>query len=462
MYPTDKESKLIISLVLIGEIIILNALFVLLSTLLDNIVFENITQQLVLLSLCYVVSVAMLGGVILHRRRVRTEQIIRIVLQNFAIFFAIWIATVSVCKLDTLSIEEYILLGILDVIAVCVYRLTFHSILKGMRRRSSNKCKVIFVGNSNNLYELYEDMQQDPSTGYSVLGYFADEENADFKIPYLGTSTDVTDYIAKNNIQRLYCALPSAFKDTILSIITECESNMVRFYSVPNLRNYLQRRVTLEMFSNIPTLSIRPEPLSKLDNRIIKRIFDLCVSSIFLVTVFPIVLLLFGTLIKISSKGPVFFKQERNGLDGKKFYCYKFRSMRVNVNSDKLQATKDDPRKTKIGDFMRKTSVDELPQFVNVFKGDMSIVGPRPHMVKHTEEYSKLIKTYMVRHLVKPGITGMAQVTGFRGETKELSEMEGRVKADIWYMEHWTFMLDLYIMYKTVANVVTNNDKNAF
>ena len=162
--------------------------------------------------------------------------------------------------------------------------------------------------------------------------------------------------------------------------------------------------------------------------------------------------------IKITSSGPIFFRQKRNGLNNKEFWCYKFRSMKV---SDTLQATLNDPRKTKFGDFMRRTNIDELPQFINVLLGDMSIVGPRPHMLKHTEEYSKIINKYMVRHFIKPGITGWAQVTGFRGETRELEDMEGRVKADIWYMEHWSFLLDLYIMYKTVANVL-HKDKQAY
>ena len=159
--------------------------------------------------------------------------------------------------------------------------------------------------------------------------------------------------------------------------------------------------------------------------------------------------------------GPLFFRQKRNGLNDKVFYCIKFRSMRVNDDADKVQATKDDPRKTKWGNIMRKTNIDELPQFINVLLGDMSVVGPRPHMLKHTEEYSQLIDKYMVRHFVRPGITGWSQVTGFRGETKELSQMEGRVKGDIWYIEHWTFWLDLYIIFKTIANAI-RGEKEAY
>lgn len=162
---------------------------------------------------------------------------------------------------------------------------------------------------------------------------------------------------------------------------------------------------------------------------------------------------------KLTMPGPVFFRQKRNGINGEEFYCIKFRSMRVNAQADTLQATKDDPRKTKWGNIMRKTNIDELPQFINVLKGDMSIVGPRPHMLKHTEEYSKLIDKYMMRHFVKPGITGWSQVTGYRGETKELCQMEGRVKGDIYYIEHWSIWLDIYIIYKTVANAIKGDEE---
>ena len=262
-------------------------------------------------------------------------------------------------------------------------------------------------------------------------------------------------------INQLYCSLPSVRSAEIVPIINYCENHLVRFFSVPNVRNYLKRRMHFELLGNVPVLSIRCEPLESLENRIIKRTFDVICSGLFLITVFPFVYIFFGIAIKLSSPGPVFFKQKRSGEDGREFWCYKFRSMKVNTQCDTLQATENDPRKTRIGEIMRKTSVDELPQFINVLKGDMSIVGPRPHMLKHTEEYSNLINKFMVRHFVKPGITGWAQVTGYRGETKELWQMEGRVQRDIWYIEHWTFLLDLYIMYKTVYNAI-RGEKEAY
>jgi putative colanic acid biosynthesis UDP-glucose lipid carrier transferase len=195
-------------------------------------------------------------------------------------------------------------------------------------------------------------------------------------------------------------------------------------------------------------------------NKTLKRAFDIVLSLFFLIFValiFPIIWL----IIKTQSPGPVFFKQLRTGLDGKEFLCYKFRSMHVNDDADKVQATKDDPRKYAFGNFMRKTNIDELPQMWNVLKGDMSFVGPRPHMLAHTEYYSQLIDKYMVRHFVRPGITGWAQVTGYRGETKELWQMEGRVRRDIWYMEHWSVWLDIRIIWLTLKLMIVR-DKHAY
>lgn len=237
--------------------------------------------------------------------------------------------------------------------------------------------------------------------------------------------------------------------------------NFLHFFSMPNVRNYVHHRMHFTMFGNVACMSLYNEPLSHVENRIIKRAFDIIVSAIFLCTLFPIILLVVGIVTKITMPGPIFFRQKRTGLDGKDFYCLKFRSMKVNKDADTVQATLNDPRKTKWGNIMRKTNLDEMPQFINVLLGQMSIVGPRPHMVKQTSDYSKIIDYYMVRHLIKPGITGWSQVTGFRGETKEIYQMEGRVRGDIWYMEHWTIWLDIYIMYKTVANVV-QGDKNAY
>lgn len=188
---------------------------------------------------------------------------------------------------------------------------------------------------------------------------------------------------------------------------------------------------------------------------------DLAISIIFLIFFFPWILIIVAIIMKLTMPGPIFFKQKRTGFQGKTFTCYKFRSMKVNNEADKLQATKNDPRKTRWGEIMRRTNIDELPQFINVLLGNMSVVGPRPHMVSQTKAYSTLINKYMMRHFAKPGITGWAQVTGFRGETKELWQMEARVEADVWYIENWSFWLDVRIIYLTVRNLI-RGDKQAY
>lgn len=304
-------------------------------------------------------------------------------------------------------------------------------------------------------------MATDATSGYRVLGYFDTCPNAKFpaSCTYLGHPEKAMDFLARNKVNQLYCSLPSTMSEYIVPVINYCENHLVHFYNVPNVSNYLHRRMYFDMVGSVPILSIRKEPLGKAENRLLKRTFDVVFSLLFLGTLFPFIFIVIGTGVKLSSPGPILFKQKRNGLNGKEFWCYKFRSMKVNPEADTLQATANDSRKTRFGNFIRRTSIDEFPQFINVLRGDMSIIGPRPHMLKHTEQYSQIINKYMVRHFIRPGITGWAQVTGFRGETRKPEDMEGRVKADIWYMEHWSFLLDLYIVYKTVVNAFSKDRK---
>ena len=257
----------------------------------------------------------------------------------------------------------------------------------------------------------------------------------------------------------MYCAVPENKKNDVQHIISLAERNAIDFYYVPQFSKYISRRFEIENFGPVPVLSVHPQPLNNPVNKAVKRLFDLVVSSLFLL-LSPIIFIPIAIGVKLSSPGPVFFRQQRTGYRGKSFECLKFRSMRVNDKSDTLQATKDDPRKTKFGNFIRKTSLDELPQFINVLRGDMSIVGPRPHMVQQSHQYSELIDKYMLRHTIKPGITGWAQVNGFRGPTDELWKMEKRVEFDVWYAENWNFMLDMKIMFLTVVNAIIG-DQNA-
>ena len=320
----------------------------------------------------------------------------------------------------------------------------------------------MIVGAGKNGMELYRLMKDDLAYGFNVMGFFDDNLSLKPILPnYLGMTNEVESYVLEHNVDEIYCTLPGTNDEKIKRMLNFAEKHMVRFYIVPEFYRNVKKSMIMEMMESIPLLTVRVEPLQASYNRALKRCFDVLFSLSILLTVFPILYVVVGVLIKLSSPGPILFRQKRTGLYGQDFECYKFRTMRVNAEADTLQAVKNDPRKTKIGDFLRRTNLDEFPQFVNVLKGDMSVVGPRPHMLKHTEQYSALIDKYMVRHLVKPGVTGWAQVTGYRGETKTLEQMEGRVKRDVWYIENWSFLLDLKIIVVTVINMF-KGEKNAY
>ena len=468
MQEVQRFNKVLKSCVLLGDLILLNLLLWGFEQFLGNRFWcENcgsILQGMALITLCYLLC-NMHSGVILHRSVVRPEQIMVRVLRNMVPFVLLSVCILLLFHFEFSHSRLFGLLYIVLILVIVSYRLAFRYFLELYRKQGGNVRKVILIGSHENMQELYHAMTDDPTSGYRVLGYFEDfpSDRYPSDVSYLGHPQEVNNFLKQNvgRVDQLYCSLPSARSAEIVPIINYCENHLVRFFSVPNVRNYLKRRMHFEMLGNVPVLSIRREPLELLENRIVKRTFDIVCSTLFLCTIFPFIYIIVGVAIKMSSPGPIFFKQKRSGEDGKEFWCYKFRSMRVNAQCDTLQATEHDPRKTRIGEIIRKTSIDELPQFINVFKGDMSIVGPRPHMLKHTQEYSLLINKFMVRHFVKPGITGWAQVTGYRGETKELWQMEGRVMRDIWYIEHWTFLLDLYIMYKTVYNAI-HGEKEAY
>lgn len=460
-------NKVIKSIVLSGDILLLNVVFLIVYATFNHQFpgseFPNsLSRVLVLLSLSYLVC-NIQSGVILHYRVVSPEQIIIRAVRNIIPFILLSITILALCHFSHFSSKLFFCFYLFYTLCLMIYRLVFRYILKLYRKQGGNTRTVVLVGSSDNIVELYHAMTDDPTSGFRVIGYFEDVPSDKFPevLPYLGSPKDIMDYLELHPTEHLYCSLSSSRSDEIVPIINYCENHLVRFFSVPNVRNYLKRRMCFELLGNTPILSIRREPLSQTENVIFKRVFDMLFSGLFLCTIFPFIYIITGLAIKISSPGPVFFKQKRSGEDGKEFWCYKFRSMKVNALSDTLQATANDPRTTKLGEFLRKSSLDELPQFINVLKGDMSIVGPRPHMLKHTEEYSKQINKFMVRHLIKPGITGWAQVTGFRGETKELWQMQGRVQRDIWYIEHWTFLLDLFIIYKTLYNAF-HGDKEAY
>jgi len=343
-----------------------------------------------------------------------------------------------------------------------LWKLIFLMIRNSERASLIDTRDIIIVGAGRIGYDLYNFFIWNPDEGYKTIGFF-DDDPGQISDPalYLGKTEDCINYALKNKVSEIFCTLPMSRSETIGQLMLEADKNLIRFKSVPEYYDYHKKPTFIQSFGHIPIISVRTEPLENLLNRSIKRAFDIVFSVFVLIFIFSWLLPILAMLIKLSSEGPVFFIQVRSGRDNKPFKCYKFRSMRVNKEADKKQATRDDKRITRIGAFMRRTSLDELPQFFNVIKGNMSIVGPRPHMISHTEQYAQLIDQFMVRHFLKPGITGWAQVKGLRGETKTVEEMLGRVEADVWYLENWSFLLDLKIIFLTVTNSIVG-DKNAF
>ena len=455
---------LINSIAISGEFILINLLFIVMMYF-----FQNYLNQQVLLHkrvIWMILNVAYVPTLFFNYQRFHEVRIFKpgkflrnsffVSITHLIIFSSI----VTFLKVNDLSRFFILLQSGIYYLLLMLWWTSFYYMLRSYRRKGYNFKNVVFIGCNSNIGSLYDEISSHTSFGYRVSGYFNDEKVEKSRLPYLGKLESLKDYMQDRQIDEIYCSLPEKYDLYIAEILNICENNMIRFNFVPLISNIFTRNMKMEMMGSTPILISREEPLRDLFAQVVKRGFDILFSlSVMLFS--PLWFLPLAIGVKLSSPGPVFFKQLRTGKAGKEFWCYKFRSMRVNSDSDSVQATRNDPRKTKLGNFLRKTNLDELPQFINILKGDMSVVGPRPHMLKHTEMYSSHIDKYMLRHLVKPGLTGWAQVNGYRGETKEDWQMRKRVEYDIWYMENWSFWLDLKIIYKTGYNMI-RSDKNAF
>jgi putative colanic acid biosynthesis UDP-glucose lipid carrier transferase len=328
----------------------------------------------------------------------------------------------------------------------------------------ANYRTAVIVGANEQGLELARKIEDNPYIGIRFLGFFDDrsrERLGDLGAhPLLGSMKTLAEYVRMHQIDNIYLSLPMVTQPRILHLLDDMRDTTASIYFLPDLfvTDLIQAR--MDDVSGMPVVAVCETPFTGI-NGLIKRTSDLLLAAIILVLITPLMLAI-AIGVKLSSPGPVIFKQRRYGLDGKQISVYKFRTMTVCEDGpDVPQATKDDKRITRFGAFLRRTSLDEVPQFFNVLQGRMSIVGPRPHAVAHNETYRKLIKGYMIRHKVKPGITGLAQVSGFRGETETLDKMKGRIDQDLAYLRNWSLRLDLQIILKTVA-VVLSGDRNAY
>ncbi|MDR0835146.1 MAG: undecaprenyl-phosphate glucose phosphotransferase [Tannerella sp.] len=465
MIHNNKQEYIIQWLIGIGDLVVLNLVFFFICHILDPIYTAAMTPKIreiiLLLNFCYFFAIYFVP-MQLHYSVVFLDKIVQrsSSLVTFHTFlFATCLIFLNVGNdLATMLIVYYFAL----LLVFSLWRVLVRIFVKTYRRKGYNAKNIIIVGAGKNGLELYNVINRDLGYGFNVLGFFDDNTILKGVIPnYLGKIKEIENYVGKNEIDEIYCTIPGANSEKISELMNFAEKNMIRFYIIPDFYRDIKKTMVLSMMEYVPLLTIRTEPLQSPYNRFMKRIFDIFFSLMVLIFIFPFLYIIAGFLIKSSSKGPILFRQKRTGIYGKVFNCYKFRTMRMNEDADVVQAIKDDPRTTKIGSFLRRTNLDEFPQFINVLMGDMSVVGPRPHMLKHTEQYSMLIDKYMIRHLVKPGITGWAQITGYRGETRTLEQMEGRVKRDVWYLENWSFFLDLKIIVVTLLNMF-KGESNAY
>lgn len=391
-------------------------------------------------------------------RTARIETILYRAIRMLVIHIAIIAVFIIILNYDDVSRLRLVFFYFTFFVFLVSFRILFMKLLKYVRSQGYNFRKVVIIGANEMGERMNRILSKDLTYGFRVMGFFDDEvDDTEKNAPILGSLDDVESYLSKERVDEMYVALHINKIEVINRLTQICDRYMVRIRYIPDFQQYTKsNRVQVSFYgnSNIPVLMLRTEPLEITLNRIIKKLFDFCFSLFVIVFIFTWLFPIIVLMIKIDSAGSAFFIQQRSGRDNKSFPCYKFRTMYDNDLANVAQATKNDSRITRVGSFLRRTSLDELPQFLNVFLGNMSVVGPRPHMLSHTIQYSELIDNFLVRHYAKPGITGWAQVNGFRGETKKLADMEGRVELDIWYIENWSFLLDLKIIWMTIVNVL--------
>lgn len=314
---------------------------------------------------------------------------------------------------------------------------------------------VVLIGSHKNSKPLQHFFEENPDYGYKLIKVF------DFDYLKKDSFNDVFSFILDNKIDEIYCSMEDLSSKQIEDFIFFADNNLKTLKFIPDQKQLISLNEVFEYYDYIPIISQRRISLDDSLHKIIKRVFDIVFSLTIIIGILSWLAPILAIIIKLDSKGPLFFVQKRNGLNNKEFNCFKFRSMKINDLADIEQVSKNDSRITKVGKFIRKTSIDELPQFFNVLLGNMSVVGPRPHMVSHTNMYAERIDKFMVRHFIKPGITGLAQTKGFRGEIETDKDIINRVRYDIFYIEKWSLLLDMKIIFNTVYNTI-KGDKKAY
>lgn len=389
-------------------------------------------------------------------RFTKPAEILAKLVKQFAIYTLVVIAFFSVAREIIPSFKTLLkFIGVTFIYVTLFKGLLFYYLKKYRIILGGNYRNVIIIGYTEGAKNLQKLFETRPDYGYKFKGFFSDDySDAIVK----GTIQDVPNFVLKNKIDDIYCALGEIKDNQIKELVEFADYHQKTIKFIPESDEIYSKNLAVDYYEFFPVLSLKRSPLNVLLNKAFKRFFDIIFSLFIIVFILSWLIPLIAILIKLESKGPIFFKQGRPGLNQKEFFCYKFRSMRVNDNTED-SVTKNDPRITVLGAFLRRTSLDEMPQFFNVLLGDMSIVGPRPHLWSHNNEYQKKIKKYNVRLQIRPGITGLAQVKGYRGEIETDDEMVNRIKFDVFYIENWSFFLDVKIIVLTIINMIKGQEK---
>ena len=385
---------------------------------------------------------------------------IRDTLVGWGIIIAILIFIGYATKLSYRYSEQVMLTWfIVTPFALIASHIAVRTIANSLRKGGEARSVVIVGANETGL-KLAARILEYPYLLMEVRGYFDDRDESrgpTGDMPLLGRVSDVVAYVREHGTQMIFISLPMSAQPRIRELLDNLHDTTTSIYFLPDVYIFDLMQARFDNVGGVPVVAICETPFYGVDS-VVKNVSDCVLAFLILVLLLPLMLCI-ALAVKLTSPGPTVFKQRRYGLNGEEIVVYKFRSMTVSEDGSNIkQAQKDDPRITRIGAFLRRTSLDELPQFINVLQGRMSIVGPRPHAVAHNELYRKLIRGYMLRHKVKPGITGWAQVNGFRGETKELGMMEARIEADLYYLQNWSIWLDLWIIMRTVWVVMRRDN----
>ncbi|POY39932.1 undecaprenyl-phosphate glucose phosphotransferase [Flavobacterium alvei] len=413
---------------------------------------DNKVVYSILISFAWL-SIAIYLGFYEVYRYTKVIAILNCALKQF-ILFSLFCLALELFYSDFYFQKRVVFFVFVSIAFVLFFKLSIYYFLRKFRvLYGGNSRSVVLLGNMKNINPLKNFFTENPDYGYRLMKVFTLEDRKKERIE------ECLSYVISSHTNEIYCAMADLSESQISKIVDFADNNLKTLKFIPNENQIFSRTAKFEYYDYIPVISLRDILQDETINKIIKRVFDVVFSLLIIVGILSWLTPILALLIKLESKGPLFFVQKRNGLNYKEFNCYKFRSMYINDKADVDLASKNDVRITKIGKFIRKTSIDELPQFFNVLKGDMSVVGPRPHMVSVANLYAANVDKFMVRHFVKPGITGLAQTKGYRGEVETDEDIINRVKYDIFYMENWSILLDIQIIIKTIYNTLKGDEK---